>query len=389
MTGCVTADLDERSQVLVGGIKDSNPSIVQRGLEMSADVHIKGTGKNSLLHLAVRPNRQGFEKLLSRKDGSIETGELTADSSVFTELLKNRVEVVKLLILHGVPVNVKNSRNETPLYSAIACLPSDNPDIPSIPPVAGRISSPFGWRNAPISGERDYHRAIDIAAQNGTIIRAAACGRVKATGINDQLGLFIVLDHENGYQTTYGHCHIVDINRGTLVKKGELIGYVGETGNAQGNHCHFEVRLNSSPVDPLPYLLAGIYGELSHQCAMKFVEILIENGANPNVKNSYGRTPLHEACAKNPEIARFLIEHGGNLNSKDNNGVTPLHEASARNGDLVKYLISKNVNINCRSVLSAAIDGKLYPAGTTPLGVAKLSGQADVAVFLESRGAIQ
>ncbi len=384
---CATTDPGEQGRMLVDGIRGSDIEMVRQALQMGVNVHIRGGGKNSLLHLAVLADRQGLETGLFMKRESVETREFNPDSSTCRDLVERRIEVVRILLARGIPVNARNARGETPLYTSIADLPLEKPDIPSVPPVDGVISSTFGWRNVHVNQGSDYHRAIDIAARNGTAIRATANATVKTTGMNDPLGMYVVLDHGNGFETVYGHCHLLNAIRGARVKKGEIIGYVGNTGNATGDHCHYEVRLSDKPVNPLPYMLAAGYTEANHRCARKFIELLVQSGADPNTRNRFGRTPLHEAAARNPEMAILLIEHGACPDIRDENGITPLHEASARSGDLVKYILSRNADINRRSEHPAAIDGRLYPRGTTPLRVAILSGRADIAAYLESRGA--
>jgi murein DD-endopeptidase MepM/ murein hydrolase activator NlpD len=118
-------------------------------------------------------------------------------------------------------------------------------------PVAGRITSPFGYRVHPILGVRKMHTGVDIAAAKGTPIHAAASGAVVSAGWVRGYGNCIVLDHGGGLGTLYGHCSKLAVSAGQSVKAGEVIGYVGMTGLATGPHLHFEVIKNGRQVDPL------------------------------------------------------------------------------------------------------------------------------------------
>jgi len=117
-----------------------------------------------------------------------------------------------------------------------------------------RLSSPFGWRNDPISGERRHHAAIDLSAPQGTVVWAAMDGKVSALGYNVTYGNYIILSHAGGFQTMYAHLHSISVKRGETVSKGTQIGTVGNTGYSTGPHLHFAVYKNSMAVNPLDYL---------------------------------------------------------------------------------------------------------------------------------------
>ncbi|MDR1302623.1 MAG: M23 family metallopeptidase [Treponema sp.] len=121
-------------------------------------------------------------------------------------------------------------------------------------PIRGRLTSPFGWRNDPISGVRRYHAALDLAAATGTPIKAAMDGRVSSVGLNSVYGKFIIISHANGYQTMYAHMSATSVNQGALVSQGTKIGEVGSTGYSTGPHLHFAIYKNGRAVNPLDFL---------------------------------------------------------------------------------------------------------------------------------------
>lgn len=121
-------------------------------------------------------------------------------------------------------------------------------------PVAGSISSPFGWRMNPFGGRGDFHTGLDISAHYGTRIAAAASGRVVYTGWMSGYGKVVVIEHGNGYTTLYAHCSRLLCSPGQTVNRGDVIAAVGATGRATGAHLHFEVRINGNPVNPLGVL---------------------------------------------------------------------------------------------------------------------------------------
>jgi murein DD-endopeptidase MepM/ murein hydrolase activator NlpD len=124
-----------------------------------------------------------------------------------------------------------------------------------------RISSPFGYRPNPLyTSETEFHEGNDIAAARGTPILATADGVVAATENSYKgptpnryvLGNYVKVDHQNGYVTFYGHMERVDprIHRNMKVKRGDVLGYVGNTGRAAGIHLHYEIQYNGKPVNP-------------------------------------------------------------------------------------------------------------------------------------------
>jgi murein DD-endopeptidase MepM/ murein hydrolase activator NlpD len=121
-------------------------------------------------------------------------------------------------------------------------------------PLMGEVISPFGWRVHPVLGERHHHNGIDFDVPTGTTVHAAAMGSVYIVGEKEGYGTWVVLEHEDGYYTAYGHLSEVFVNEGQFVEMGQPIAESGNTGISSGPHLHFEIRHGEFPVDPLRYL---------------------------------------------------------------------------------------------------------------------------------------
>ncbi len=121
-------------------------------------------------------------------------------------------------------------------------------------PGYSRISSEFGWREAPIAGAGNNHKGMDFAASTGTPIYAAAAGKVTIARSSATAGNWVVIDHGNGLQTYYMHASALYVSEGQSVSKGQNIAAVGSTGQSTGPHLHFQVMQNGSPVNPRSYL---------------------------------------------------------------------------------------------------------------------------------------
>jgi murein DD-endopeptidase MepM/ murein hydrolase activator NlpD len=127
-------------------------------------------------------------------------------------------------------------------------------DAPSLWPLEGRVASSFGERQDPINGEGAFHAGIDIDAPTGTPIRAAADGDVTEASMNAGYGREIMLDHGHDVVTLYGHLSAIAVVVGQHVIRGQVIGYVGQSGRATGPHLHYEVRVHKVAVNPHKYL---------------------------------------------------------------------------------------------------------------------------------------
>jgi murein DD-endopeptidase MepM/ murein hydrolase activator NlpD len=123
--------------------------------------------------------------------------------------------------------------------------------LPSLNPVDGSINAGFGWRVNPWP---EFHRGVDLSADYGTPVHAAADGVVISAGWDGGFGVKVAIDHANGYQTWYAHLSRVAVGPGQRVRKGETIAYVGATGEATGPHLHYQVMLEGQAIDPAPYL---------------------------------------------------------------------------------------------------------------------------------------
>jgi murein DD-endopeptidase MepM/ murein hydrolase activator NlpD len=127
-------------------------------------------------------------------------------------------------------------------------------DAPSLWPLEGRVGSSFGARQDPINGEGAFHSGIDIDAPYGSPVRSASDGNVTGASMASGYGREIVIDHGHDVMTIYGHLSAMAVVPGQHVIRGQVIGYVGQSGRATGPHLHYEVRVHKVPVNPHKYL---------------------------------------------------------------------------------------------------------------------------------------
>lgn len=121
-------------------------------------------------------------------------------------------------------------------------------------PVAGQMTSAFGYRNHPIDGEERFHYGMDIDAEEGTVIRAFAAGKVTAVGESSALGKYVTVQHPNDFATLYAHCKCITASSGQTVQTGDPIAEVGATGQATGPHLHFELQQDTAYLNPIYYV---------------------------------------------------------------------------------------------------------------------------------------
>lgn len=125
---------------------------------------------------------------------------------------------------------------------------------PSVWPVRGWVTSPFGNRTSPFSGILKFHEGLDIAAQTGTPVMAPADGVVVKAGFSTGYGNMVEISHGYGIKTVFAHNSRLNVKAGQRVKRGDIISYVGDSGSSTGPHLHYEVRLNGLPVNPVKYM---------------------------------------------------------------------------------------------------------------------------------------
>lgn len=135
--------------------------------------------------------------------------------------------------------------------------------VPNSPPVDGPVGSGFGLRLDPITGRAALHAGLDYPADTGTPIHAAAGGLVLDSAWHPEYGHVLEIDHGNGLSTRYAHCSKLLVTPGTLVKRGQLVAAVGNSGRSTGPHLHFEVLVDGVPQNPERFLAGGAARPLS------------------------------------------------------------------------------------------------------------------------------
>lgn len=139
-------------------------------------------------------------------------------------------------------------------YGAVSSVVNPTAETPNIWPVAGPISSYYGYRTSPGGIGSTFHEGVDIAGDYGTPISATAAGTVTQAGWVGGYGYLVEVKHADGIVTRYGHNSAVLVYEGQYVDQGSMIALMGSTGNSTGPHCHYEVRINGEAVDPMYFL---------------------------------------------------------------------------------------------------------------------------------------
>jgi len=148
----------------------------------------------------------------------------------------------------------------------IQCLPLGKP-------VRGSISSGFGKRQDPMNHRSAYHTGIDFRGRTGERVHATADGVVKKAFRNGGYGNYVLIDHGNGYTSSYAHLQKYLVHRGDRVERGQVIGLLGNTGRSTGSHLHYEIALDRKPINPAKFLKVSSLAKSIHLYAKKKVKL--------------------------------------------------------------------------------------------------------------------
>jgi murein DD-endopeptidase MepM/ murein hydrolase activator NlpD len=184
--------------------------------------------------------------------GPMETTPIASASSVFSSSLTSPEDTFGALrdLLQGLESRLNFVRRDVEQRVQLANA------TPSIWPTHGGLTSFFGGRSDPLTGEPAYHSGIDISAEKGQPVYATADGAVQSAGYTGDYGNLIVLKHAFGLSTRYGHLSAYHVKTGDAVKRGDVIGYIGSTGRSTGSHLHYEILVNGQLMNPLQLLTA-------------------------------------------------------------------------------------------------------------------------------------
>lgn len=171
-------------------------------------------------------------------------GELLKEMRRLDELLDKQIRLVVAL----------RSEFMNQAYGAVSSVVNPTAETPNIWPVAGPISSYYGYRTSPGGIGSTFHEGVDIAGDYGTPISATAAGTVTQAGWVGGYGYLVEVKHADGIVTRYGHNSAVLVYEGQHVDQGSMIALMGGTGNSTGPHCHYEVRIHGEAVDPMYFL---------------------------------------------------------------------------------------------------------------------------------------
>jgi murein DD-endopeptidase MepM/ murein hydrolase activator NlpD len=151
-------------------------------------------------------------------------------------------------LLQGLESRLRNVRRDVERQEALAAA------TPSIWPAHGWLTGTFGGRSDPFTGEPGFHQGLDISTEKGQPVYATADGQVDSASYTGDYGNLIVLRHDFGLSTRYGHLSRFNVSPGSTVHRGDVIGFVGSTGRSTGAHLHYEILANGKLLNPLQLL---------------------------------------------------------------------------------------------------------------------------------------
>jgi murein DD-endopeptidase MepM/ murein hydrolase activator NlpD len=259
-------------------------------LDAAADVLSKDTGKDSTLFYQTYRVRQGDMIGIIADEYRVTQDTIISVNGIHQSRLLQVGQYLKIPSMPGILYTVKNDgetpetiaekyevsadkcakvnsiKKDAPLDSGVTIFIPDaqldwvtrqeiNGDL-FIRPVKIRywLSSPYGWRQSPFTGQRSFHTGIDMACPMGTSVYAALAGQVSSTGYSATYGNYIIVSHHSGYKTLYGHLSAILVVPGQNVDTSTRIGKVGNTGLSTGPHLHFTVFKAGKTVNPLGLL---------------------------------------------------------------------------------------------------------------------------------------
>jgi len=243
-----------QNQALQEDFEDLRDSVQQIQMKMAELERRDNTVYRSIFEASPLPDSARAIFLEKQKEiarvESMSNNELVRSIATAIVSLKNRIAAQNASYREiGNLINNK----EKLLAATPAIQPVSNKDL-------NRIASGFGYRIDPIYKTVKFHAGLDFTAPQGTPIYATADGVVKTAGFSDGgYGNHVVINHGYGYETLYGHMYRVKVRAGKTVKRGDLIGYVGNTGKSTGPHCHYEVHKYGQKLDPVYFF----YNDLS------------------------------------------------------------------------------------------------------------------------------
>ncbi len=247
----INANKTEEIKTLKASLENSNDFLVARLLEMEQTQ----TYVTQLVALFNDETKSNVEAPVSRSFSRLT--EVSATSTVETlspdEILLSEIES---LISNDEISQIITEQTDayTELVSKMATQISYLDSRPDFYPTSGTYSSPFGYRKDPITGRSKLHNGIDISNKAGTPIFAAGTGIVTYSGYDGNFGNVMIIDHGYGYESVYAHCKTLLYSPGDEVTKGDQVATMGTTGRTTGPHLHFEIRYNTTPINPLKFI---------------------------------------------------------------------------------------------------------------------------------------
>ena len=209
---------------------------------------VSGTDENEAVYYDSLEEAQSYIDLINSEYSDADDEFKISAIYVEDEVTEDSIKLAKEKLENSLQVKISEIKKQKEIDEKtingiyIACAPVNG----------GNITSRFGSRE---SIRNHTHKGIDIAASYGTDIKSVAGGTVEFAGYNSGgYGNLVIIDHGNGIKTYYGHCSKVCVKAGQYVEAGEVIAKVGSTGNSTGNHCHFEIRVNGTQINPEKYI---------------------------------------------------------------------------------------------------------------------------------------
>jgi murein DD-endopeptidase MepM/ murein hydrolase activator NlpD len=225
-TGELTTQIQSLESVIdeLGARAAVDPQQARAMAQLPAVVKAKAVGGNAQANAAI----------------STVVGSLTGTPEDTFSVLKT--------VLQGLESRLRYVRRDVETQEKLAAA------TPSIWPAHGWLTGTFGGRSDPFTGERGFHQGLDISLEKGSPVFATADGHVESAGYSGDYGNLIVLRHDFDISTRYAHLSAYNVKAGQVVKRGDVIGFVGSTGRSTGAHLHYEILANGKLLNPLQLL---------------------------------------------------------------------------------------------------------------------------------------